>query len=333
MTGRRTWLIGFVAAAVLLLGGCAVTGMAYDEATGGKAQFDFVLVDDAMPKPRILWRELPVFASTMRTLEPDLPGCERVTFFVNPEESAPNLVGIEPTRVQPAVWQNEADLLGRRQLIPDDPCAIAIFAGTIQASQASGVFAYTSTGASHTLFDAVPVDAKGDANFWFLLPFAMFYEPVSWMSAGFRAYDAQNEVADTVTLTFEFPDRDPLKVALDYERAMDLLEPQLYVEPHPSPDIAPWNARRFWVWAALLERGLDFREAADDFDSRMLPDFVSIDGHVAEWCVMPRDATMDTGLVFLSIEHHRDLVVREEPCWVFPDDDLNPSEGADEADE
>ncbi len=285
------------------------TRMAYEEAAGGKGRLDFVLIDDAMPSPRILWRESPIFASAVRTIEPDLPGCERVTFYANPTEDDMNAVGDEPTRVHPEVWENEAELIEQRRVLPNDPCAIGIFAGTIEASRTTGVFAYTASGESHTLFDAIPESVEGDTNWWLLAPVWLAYEPASWIDAGMRAADAQNRVTEPVTVVVEITDGERLEVTLDYDRAVELLKEHIYVQPHHSPTNAPWNQRRFWVWAALLELELDFREAAESFDDRHVTTLVSVEGHVGSWRVRALDTGGGSDYLAMPIEEDRAFLV------------------------
>ena len=73
--------------ASIIFSGCLTTHFAH-EGMGKKAKIKFEVLNPEIPNPMIHWLEYPIPNETALTLNPPLPGCDKLRFFVNPTKSS-----------------------------------------------------------------------------------------------------------------------------------------------------------------------------------------------------------------------------------------------------
>ena len=264
----------FVLVIVIYQLGCA-TASSVKKGTGEKAKLSFVLVDNSTPEPVIYWRESPRHAETLLTLSIDVPDCERVRLFVNPQGRRLNELSREPVTVRPMTLASEEDLGSMLNRLPADRCAALLFAGEITQPVFRGI-AVDHRGMDCQDYEQdICKDIEAEYGSFVFVPVAALVDIVEWqigvypvLAAGYgvkKAADALEEpFTDTVQVTLSLGGGQEHVFVADYAKARTVLDNapfELSGAVYTSINVVPneWEMFSFWVRAALVDAGVDFR--------------------------------------------------------------------------
>ena len=207
------------------------------------------------------------------------------------------------------VLNTETEITALHQWLPDEPCTAVLFAGEIKSSEFRGIAVDDASMRCRTYAQDICADIEGDPASYFFLPFAVLMDGVETMigvyplmAAGYSYKKSQEwskkPFTDTVQVNILLADGRELSFAADYTKAKNILEGasfELTGAAYAPMDLVPpeWETLSFWVRAAIVDAGIDFRlqqlnatpRGLDDITEVPWPELhvTSLDGHTGTW--------------------------------------------------
>lgn len=288
-----------------LLGGCITVVTDHDARPyrfSDSTAFKFKVVSAAMPRPRIVWRDIPRPAETLLTLTPDLPGCKQVSFYAADESNRVRRIAARTFLVPVVGPADPDDGAGPWQRLPDDPCAILIAAVARlgDGDRTCALTFSTRSGVVRTLDFQIPREPRnpgavrnvlgGALEVLTLTAFDIALSPVvAPLMLGVLFFGGPGDVGP-VMVNFTFPDGSVRETTLASAEITELqcLDPFQF-ESAFLPKARPDSTVRCWARAAVLKLGFDYREEyverpnARPIDRYRDPFFAMIDGHPGAW--------------------------------------------------
>lgn len=307
---RRVIISAFLGVAIVFsLSGCVSARLA-NKAVGQAASMRFRVLDSAMPRVLVFWREEPVFTETMLALEPSLPGCREIKVFANPTAKSSKPLSAIPTPVEAIHLDKGIQEAAMWRHIPAVDCAILLTVGTIAEDGFVGVSATTRQGALRRIEMPLPGDRPAQPGLLLALPFVLAIgEPLAlgfsaalvaiaaavspFLGIAYLLEAAEEPSRKSITVSFDFPDGSRREAVIGHAEATRILE-KYFPDGLESETIGAESADtrefvRFWTRAALMKLTLEFREEGsgepDASDFRL----TYVGGHWGKWMFDPRD--------------------------------------------
>lgn len=299
----------------LKLAGCSTFTHEYtkESAMHESMTLEFRVLDNKMPKPVIFWREFPGYNETLLVLEPPLPECDQVNFFINPSSGWPNLLTKKAIHLPPVNLSTKQQEFAQWNHISAKKCAVLLTVGTVIERGLVGLSATTPTENIRSFDFELKKYKEGEKSVLMLgntltVPWAIALSPILYGTEAIETMRKEGPFTDEVTVSFENLDGTHHQVSLDYKEARQIIEsyfPEQILELSTNrpkeaisyPEIIPgqhheWLNIRFWVRAALMKMKLEFREetvidSSDENDTEI--HLVWVGGQGGEWVFDPRD--------------------------------------------
>ena len=287
----------FLLLASTILSGCG-TAHFVREGIGRKAKIKFEVLNPQMPNPMIHWVEYPNPSETALTLNPSLPGCDKLRFFVNPTKSDAHELSDKFEEVDLIKLRTEKDEQNLWNFVPSDHCAVLLTVGYgdfvgLSASTRSGVFE------RHEI--SFQKDMEGNPFYLITAAAAPFYDAwytPSYLVLGLAA--AAIPAIDDLTVVLDFPDGRRNEIKLTYDEASAILKDHFSNSDFVEFGILPSRFVNFWLHAALVKLRIDFtvKGSKTNPDSPFLQAYIeSIDRFEGSWRYQVDDSPVAFDLI------------------------------------
>jgi hypothetical protein len=240
----------------IIFSGCLTTHYA-SEGIGKKAKIKFEILNPEMPNPMIHLLEYPIPNETALTLNPSLPGCEKLRFFANPTKSDVHELSDKLEKVELIKLRTEKDEQNLWNYLPSDQCSVLL---TVGYGDFVGVSASTRSGVFKRLEISFQEDIESNAGALILATLAPFYDALYsplYLTMGLAVSTAP--AIEDVTVVFDFPDGLQKETKLTYDEASRILKNHFFHSDFSELKINPSRIVNFWLHAALIKLRLDFK--------------------------------------------------------------------------
>jgi len=282
--------------ACTLFSGCG-TAHFMREGFGKSAEIKFEVLHPEMPNPMIHWIAYPDPSETVLTLNPQLPDCEKVRFFVNPTRSDPHELSDKLEKVELIKLRNEKDKQDLWNLVPTGNCSVLL---TVGYSDIVGLSASTRSGVFSKHEISFQKDKEGNPGALILAVFSPFYDAM--YSPLYLTIAVANAVVanpDDVTVVIEFPDDRRMETKLTYDEASHILKGHFFGSDSIEFGFMSSRLANFWLHAALIKLRLDFKIQGlqKNMDSPVMNLYIqSIDKSEGSWCFQVDNTKVECNL-------------------------------------